>query len=142
MVSRLVEEGVDPVAMLPSQRSPIHVAVDRGHVTCVSILIGRSQGIDVQKPQHDNAIRKSTFNSVASLLKKKRGWKKIVEQWDHRKQRQAEKTKLPFMPRKEFQKIDSQHHSYIAGSLGRIYMCSILQTEARGCKKQFTKPWY
>ncbi|KAK3711168.1 hypothetical protein QZH41_018521, partial [Actinostola sp. cb2023] len=112
IVSRLIEAGVDPVTMLPSERSPIHVAVEREHVTCVSILIGRSQGLEVQKTQHDNAIRKSTFNSVAHLLKKKRGWRKIVEQCDQRKQRQAEKKKLPFMPRKEFQRCDSAYPSH------------------------------
>lgn len=41
MVSRLVQAGVEPVKKLPSGRSPIHVAVDRGNVTCVSILIGK-----------------------------------------------------------------------------------------------------
>lgn len=76
---------------------------------------GLSKGLETQKSKDDNAIRKSTFTSVATLLKKKRGWRKIVQQRDQRKKRKEDKTKLPFVPRKEFQKSDSAFPSHISG---------------------------
>ncbi|XP_048587148.1 ankyrin repeat domain-containing protein 60 [Nematostella vectensis] len=142
VVSRLVESGVYPCTKLPSGRSPLHAAVNRKQITCVSILIGRSRGLTEDKMSHDNAVRRSSFLSIANIINKRGGWKLIVRQYEERMRRQREKSKLPMVPRREFQKYDSTFPTHLSGPLARMYLCNILQTEARHAVKRIPRPWY
>ncbi|CAH3168941.1 unnamed protein product, partial [Porites lobata] len=141
VVSRLMGLGIDACRKMPSGRSAIHVAVFKRRVTCVNLLVGKSRGIKDQQKYLVNCVRRNTFQNIAHQLNRGDGWKLLVMQLKERMSRRENDDEFKgLVPLREFQKYDSTFSAHLKGSLGRIYLCTVLQMEPFQ-RRPLPKPW-
>ncbi|XP_068704726.1 ankyrin repeat domain-containing protein 60-like [Montipora foliosa] len=141
VVSRLIDFGITASRKMPSGRSAIHVAIFKKRVNCVNLLIGKAKGIQEEDKYRENCVRRNTFLNVAQQLTRKDGWRMLVTQLKERLGRQGlDDSMRGRVPLREFQKYDSAFPAYLKGSLGRLYLCTVLQTEPFR-PRRFSTPW-